>query len=732
VETRQYISQKADTPTPPAHTKDEIKEPVSVAHVQPPASVTFKVPRAPQGYGKGVWVPFGESISIKNITISGGMIYVGTILEGEHGINEPCLIDPTKPVAQQGDYTVRQIGYWPSYSDISSTARRAYLNWLSDGRKDPAADIGFVFLFFYGLERRAFVDTISDKSTQEDLPIIAAELYRLLSIYGGKSNSFSGYAKEFLDWITLHSFPTRLYEQPLPVLSKSFQLPLQVRLALGQAAMDGKPVPPSLALGWVKLEPNITLRTPATRCPQEFDQLFQVKYTEFFHQGLVLPRNKTKLKFIYRPASAGLHARDSLVKVLDDVPDVTVLTAPIKKLQIVVEAVTKELEPFSKLVAKNPTARGTFEGLLRLPTSIWPESSYQKLLNLKERVGEGMLTMKYEDALYSLFEESSTSNDYIVALARTLESVGLGIEPNVLIGAKLQKLDDHIVIFAMPTSEAATSTDGPFLVAELTLQLASAVAAADGEFSIGETIHLREQVYSWVQLTQAQKRRLLAHVELLSFNPVSFTRLKKKIEKFTIDEREMIAESMARVALVDGDASPDSIRVLEKIYKVLDVSTSKVFSNLHGVASGSEASKPQATDTVGQVGSFILNRGLIAARQADTDKVQALLADIFSDADEPAAEIVQEAPHISTRPNSASSGLLLGLDQAHSTFLRRILVRHEWSREDLLHVAAELDLMLDGALEYINDAAYDAFNMPFIESNDPLVINPEILSMLIT
>jgi uncharacterized tellurite resistance protein B-like protein len=732
VETGQLISPKADTLIPLDHKKDDPKEPVSVEHAQPPELVTFKVPRAPKGYGKGVWVPFGELITIKNITIPGGMIYIGTSLEAEYGVNEPCLIDPTKPVAQQGDYTERQIGYWPSYSDISSTSRRAYLNWLSDGRRDPAADIGFVFLFFYGLERRAFVDTINDQSAKEDFPIIATELHRLLSIYGGKSNSFSGYAKEFLDSIMLHSYPTRLYEQPLPVLSKTFQLPLQVRLALGQAAMDGIPVPPSLALGWVKLEPNITLRTPATRCPEEFDQLFQVKYTEFFNQGLVLPRNKTKLKLIYRPASAGLHARDSLVKVLDDVPDVTVLTAPIKKLQIVVEAVTKELEPFSRLVAKNPTARGTFEGLLRLPTSLWPESSYKKLLHVKERVGEGMLTMKYEGALYSLFEESSTSNDYIVPLARTLESVGLGIEPNVLIGAKLQKLDDHIVLFAMPPSEAATSTDGPFLVAELTLQLASAVATADGEFSIGETNHMREQVYSWVQLTQGQKRRLLAHIELLSFNPVSLTRLKKKIEKFTIDEREMIAESMARVALVDGDASPDSIRVLEKIYKVLDVSTSKVFSNLHGVASGSEAAKPQVTDTVGQAGSLILNRGLIAARQADTDKVQALLANIFSDADEPAAEIVQEAPHISTRPNSASSGLLLGLDQAHSTFLRRMIVRHEWSRENLLHVAAELDLMLDGALEYINDAAYDAFNMPFIESDDPLVINPEILNMLIT
>ena len=732
LETGQLVVPKAGTAIPLAPEKDGLDDPVSVVHAQPPASVTFRVPRAPQSYGKGLWVPCGESIIIRNTTIPGGMIYVGSSLEGDHGINDPCLIDPTKPVAQQGNYTERQMGYWPSYSDISSNARRAYLNWLSDGRRDPAADIGFVFLFFYGLERRAIVDALSDESAQADLPIIAAELRRLLSIYGGKSNSFYGYASEFLDWMTLTSYPSRLYEQPLPELSKSFQLPLHLRLALGQAAMDGKPVPPSLALGWAKLERNITLRTPATRCPKEFDQLFLVKYSESFNQGIILPRNKTKLKLAYRPASAGFRAKGSLSKILDDIPDVTVLTAPIKKIEEVVEAATKDLEPFSRLIAKNPAARNTYEGLLRLPASLWPESPQKRLLQLKERVGDGMITMKYEEALCALFDEASASRDSIAPLARILESVCVGIEPNVLFGAKAPKPDDQIVLFAIPSSEVPTRTDGPFLLAELTLKLASAVAAADGDFSIGETVHLREQVNSWVHLSQGQKRRLLAHIELLSYTPASLTPLKKKIEKLASSDREIIAESMARVAHADGDVSPDAIRVLEKIYKVLGVSTSRLFSDLHVAASGSEASKPQVSRTEEQEGRFSLNRERIAARQADTAKVQALLANIFSDSDESEAEIVEDTPPPEPPPNGASGRMLLGLDQAHSTLAMRMVARQEWSREDLLEMAAELDLMLDGALEHINDAAFDDFDMPFVEGDDPMVLNAEILGMLIT
>jgi uncharacterized tellurite resistance protein B-like protein len=730
--TRQPLTPKTVAPSSLLPKQDNPDDPVSVVHAQPPASATFRVPRAPQGHGKGLWVPFEESITIRNTTIPGGMIYVGSSLEGDNGINDPCLIDPTKPVAQQGDYTERQMGYWPSYSDISSSARRAYLNWLSDGRRDPAADIGFVFIFFYGLERRAIVDALSDETAQADLPIIAAELRRLLAIYGGKSNSFYGYASEFLDWITLPSYPSQLYEQPLPELSKSFQLPLHLRLALGQAAMDGKPVPPNLALGWAKLERNITLRTPATRCPEEFDQLFLGKYSELFNQGIILPRNKTRLRLVYRPASAGFRAKDALIKVLDDIPDITVLSAPIKKIQEVVEAATKDLEPFSRLIAKNPASRNTYEGLLRLPASIWPEIPQKKLFQLKERVGDGILTMKYKDALRALFEETSAGRDIIVPLARILESICVGIEPNVLIGAKPPKLDDHIVLFAMPSSEVPTLSDAPFLVAELTLQLASAVAAADGDFSLGETDHLREQVSSWSHLTKGQKRRLLAHIELLSYAPASLTPLKKKIDRFDIGDREMIAESMARVAHVDGDVSPDAIGVLEKIYKVLGVSTSKVFSDLHSAASGSEASKLQVTGTAEQERRFSLNRERIAARQADTEKVQVLLAKIFSVSEEHESDVLEDAPPPEPPPNEESTGLLLGLDSAHSTLIWRMLARHEWSREDLLQMAAELDLMLDGALEHINDAAFDSFEMPLIESDDPIVLNAEVLGMLIT
>jgi hypothetical protein len=115
----------------------------------------------------------------------GGMVYVGQGLAslGSYDI-EPALIDPTLPaVNERLDLSERRTGYWPSYSTCSPEARGAYLQWLSSGRKDPSADIGLVFLYFYGLERRALADTLTVDVPATEIEAIRADVQRLLGLY---------------------------------------------------------------------------------------------------------------------------------------------------------------------------------------------------------------------------------------------------------------------------------------------------------------------------------------------------------------------------------------------------------------------------------------------------------------------------------------------------------------------------------------------------------------------
>jgi len=694
----------------------------SSAPAQNPTPVHV-IPKAPSGLGDGRWVPPGERVEVAGVNLSGGMIYVGGRLKDLNGNPEPCLISGQYTVARVGNFQSRHMGYWPSYAEASPEERRAYLNWLSDGRSHPDCDIGYVFLYFYGLERRVIVDTRSDPKARNDWPAIKVELRRLLVIYGGKSGSFNRYASELLSWIELAGQSTQLYKQPVPDFPKTYVLPSYLRLALGQAAFDRVPLPAHLALAWLRLSPECYLRTAATRCPNEFEPLFAQRYYEALGPGLVLPKNRTKLKFVYQGASAGLRGAN-ITMTFGDVPDVTALTAPIKKLMEIANQCTDELGSYSRLVGKDPGAAGALEGLLLLPATLWPAATLAKLRALTAQMREGRLSLPLKQLLAALGGADQVVNrDRARGLARALEGAEIGMEPHVLGGAKAPGEQDTIVLFAQPFMDSEVGSRAEYQMAALTLQLASAVAQADGEFHDREVAHLRAEIEGWTHLTLAERRRLHAHLQWLTTSPMTLSALKKKLEPLPTVARETLAAFMATLAQADGVVSPDEVKFLEKVYKALGVEPKRVFSDIHTAGTGGA---PVSTVQPEKQG-FRLDIERIAALQKDTVRVSELLSRIFvEEADStpaPVAPVLE--PELEDETNAP-----LGLDEAHSALLRLLLSRPEWTRAELEDAATDLDLMLDGAMEQINEAAFEAFDEPLFEGEDPISVHTKLLEKI--
>ncbi|MDO8276682.1 MAG: TerB N-terminal domain-containing protein [Burkholderiaceae bacterium] len=695
------------------------------------------MPTPPAGRGAASWVPPGQSIHIGGVNIPGGMIYVGASLRTPSGRNDPSLIDPSKKVAANADFRDRNLmGYWPSYSEISPEARWAYLKWLAEGRKDPLADVGYVFLFMYGLERRAILDASGEgtaaAAAEAERPAMAREVRRLLDIYGSVGSSFHRYASHFLTMLEMSSFTDKLYAKPVPELQRSYELPLYLRLALGQCAADKVPMPSSLALAWVQMDPNIYLRTAATRCAEQFARLFEQKYEAKFGSGLVLPQNKTKLKFGYRPASAGLLEYGEIKLTFGDIPDVAVLTGPVKKLQEIVEASTTELDSFSRLVGRSPGAATSLEGLLTLPPTLWSSDARKKLEALVSRLSRGMATMKLQELCDSLGGAQGLDRGTVTSLARALEAVQVGMEPDVLHGARTPKPDDTVVLFPVPLGDGSSRDSAAYQAAALTVQLATAVATADGDIGAEELRHLRQQIEGWTHLTPAHQQRLRAHMRYLMDSPPSLSALKKKLEPLTVPAKEAIAQFMSVVAQADGNVSPVEIKMLEKVYKALGVDPQKVFSHVHAAAASAPTGKPAATVPAAQKpakAGFQLDAARIAALQQDTDKVSALLTNIFTEeaVEAPAVQPPATGALEAEQSTAAARHGLVGLDAAHVSFLNQLVSRPEWTREELQDLASDLDLMLDGALECINEAAFDAHDAPLTEGEDPVAINQEIL-----
>lgn len=709
------------TPTPTGIQAARTENPRHQVEGAPTRTSGFKIPAPPEHVKPPRWYGVGEEVEVAGRKITGGLLYVGFQVDANRDESDPSLINLSKSVDRFGDYTRRLTDYWPSYSLISSEARAAYLSWLSEGRRHPEVDIGFVFLFFYGLERRVLVDAKNDETVRNEFPAIRRELEELLAVYGSRSGSFLQYAKGLLGLVTAWVGTEKLYLKPFPEMPRSYETPMPIRIALGQASVDRYPVPSHLALSWIENHPEKSLRTPATRCMNEFRKLFEIAYARKFGAGMVLPQNKTKLKLSYQPASSGLRGIREVTLTFGDVPDVTVLTKPINDLWQISDEVTAQLESYSRYLGRNPEARGAIEATVLLPVLLWPEPAQNALQNLKTRVGDGYLVLPLSELMLAFGSTSVLPKDRFIAFCGALRSVDLLMEPDVTMGAKMLKFDDKIVLFPAMAGELFEETSA-YKSAFLTLQLASVIAIADGSFCSAEFGHLQEQIENWNHLTKAQLRRLRAHVHLLQQAPVSLASLKKQLDVLNESAKEAIASFMTTVAQADGAVSVAEVKILEKIYTALGVESKRVFSDLHAAASGvTEMAKPKA-----KAAGFSLDQTKIQELQKDTEKVTALLSKIFTEEGSVTLPTVVEPIVEVESPESK----FLQLDESHASFARHLLTRKEWARAELQDTASDLDLMLDGALEQINDASWDVYDLAFTEGDDPISVNPEVLEKI--
>lgn len=712
---KDWLKRRATPPRPAAHAATRTQPQRRSAAPAPARSVQQ---RPPSGKSSGGWVSAGQSVTVSGFTLP-GMVYVGKNLPsaGQRGV-EPALIDPSASVdTRRIDHAGQGMGYWPSYGQIPAGCRAAYLSWLASGR-GPDAYVGYVFLYFYGLERRALFDAQSDPNARADLPAIADEVRRLLGLYGD-NRSFNGYASAFLDTLDVLTGSDSVLEGPPPESVNYWELPARLKVGLGQLAASSMPIPADWALAWVKCHPDERLRTPAKRCPDEFTALFAHRYYGEYGRGLVVKANKKKLSVNYRPASAGFGGTFEIT--LGDLPDVSTLTAPVRKLATLAVQCTDDLDAYSRWLGRNPDGAGSLAALGLLPTALVEQSTSPQLQEIRGWA-HGHLAehpWKVVDGAELLSRWSTTPGKLnkadSIAVCGLLANIGAGVEPDVRCGgAPLSP--EPIVLFRLDRADQVVPGDG-YAAATVLLHLAAVVSAADGAVTHEERDHLHAHLETALHLSSGERRRLDAHLAWLVTNKPGVAGMKKRLDILDSAQRATIASFLVGVAGIDGTVSPAEINALTKMFTLLGVEPIEVYSQIHalgGPAGGPVTVRPTQPTAPGEPiparpatrSVVTLDPARVQARMEESAEAAALLATVFIDDEPILAPVVQE-----------DEDTLPGLDGAHSKLVQALAAKATWAAAEVNALAAERGLLPGGAIDTINEASIDLSGEPLCEEN---------------
>jgi uncharacterized tellurite resistance protein B-like protein len=351
-----------------------------------------------------------------------------------------------------------------------------------------------------------------------------------------------------------------------------------------------------------------------------------------------------------------------------------------------------------------------------------------------------------------------------VSVAQLLGHLGVGVEPDVRFGP-VALSDGPAVLFRTGHREVCAPTAN-YRAATALLHLAVVVGLADGKVVPAEYEHMAAHLETALGLSDPEKLRLGAHLRWLVAARPTASGTKKRLDAIGFDDRRRIAGFLLTVATADGIVHPAEVTTLTKIYAMLGLEPSDVYTQLHESAAASMPTRPPrpatepivvrpagaaargftiAGPTVDEErrqqptgfahGALSLDQSLIDEKIAEGAQVAAMLGSIFTDDEPTPSTMAQPGPSaaVSKTPRALTTEMLsvAGLDDAHSRLLRDLTTAPTWSSGDYERLATQLGLLPAGALELLNETALEITGDLVVEGDEELIINVDVFQEML-
>ena len=291
-------------------------------------------------------------------------------------------------------------------------------------------------------------------------------------------------------------------------------------------------------------------------------------------------------------------------------------------------------------------------------------------------------------------------------------------------------------LFHLPTDIVTIeSPSEAYRSAILSLAVGTLVAHADGRIDASEREHLAVQIDANESVTEAERARLHANLSWMAAVPPDMSMLRSRLRNATESARSALGQLAVVAAGADGTIDPEEIRTIEKLYTAMGLERESVYTDLHALTSRPEPITVRPADLTPRefaiptpppekpTGTVALDAARVSAVMADTVRVSQVLGDIFADDEDDDDEVVDDSV-------SAADDRFGGLDAPHRAVASVLITRQQWTEEEVAALADEHQLMVAGALETINEWAFESLGDTLIEQYNGYEINGDLAQEL--
>jgi hypothetical protein len=235
-----------------------------------------KIPMSVRKGPVSTWTPPHAAVCIDDLTITGGLIYAGTQVEGvEQGlIHEPSFVNVDLP--RSGGLPTSSQAL--SYAAFHPRQRGRYVEWLANGQ--PETRESFITVFVCGIERRWITER--EQISDSELGCIKSRLQRLAThSHGAAASHLLGLIRAQQHWAAPTAAPLAMYEPTFPNFDPCFTLSV-----LRDCAQRRTPLPPHWAVAALLCRAEPLGELLDLSLLEEVRALFAVRYADHFGAGI--------------------------------------------------------------------------------------------------------------------------------------------------------------------------------------------------------------------------------------------------------------------------------------------------------------------------------------------------------------------------------------------------------------------------------------------------------------